>query len=382
MLSLCACTTNNEEKLIGTWIEQLPQGMNYIQGFCLKDNGVAESVGMSTLLYNKWEIRQDQLILSGKSLGNGQTLQITDTMNIVRYDVDTLVLKRRNTEVVFVKRDCEVGTLKNGPSREAHEGFVWKKLSGAGLTLWAQENNDIRLLADSSLPGIVMVRKGIAEPQMLIKVFNLPNNDINDVINTLEQTADWDKEQAGKFEEVKSGREGVRRFVMVPEGNYAIEIEARMKSEPVPASCNGWGIGNSGKRYFEVYESHPDKAVFVEIGQDAPLFDENSIIFSGAKALSHNKELSKDELYTLKGTVVIGHEVRSFKPENRDDEYWLVDKTGALTDFYDKATQGQKNGNPVKAVLKVEYNGKWEDGFAADYAGVFFVREILVIENK
>ena len=94
LLSLCACTTNNEEKLIGTWIEQLPQGMNYIQGFCLKDNGVAESVGMSTLLYNKWEIRQDQLILSGKSLGNGQTLQITDTMNIVRYDVDTLVLKR------------------------------------------------------------------------------------------------------------------------------------------------------------------------------------------------------------------------------------------------------------------------------------------------
>ena len=70
---------------------------------------------------------------------------------------------------------------------------------------------------------------------------------------------------------------------MVPVGDYATEVRAQMQSEPVPAPCNGWGVGNSGQRYFEIHDSNPDKAIFIEIGQDAPLFDENSIIFSNAQ---------------------------------------------------------------------------------------------------
>lgn len=166
------------------------------------------------------------------------------------------------------------------PLRKAYDGFVWKKMSGAGLTLWVQENDKIRLMADDSLPGIVMAREGDLIPHELIRIFDLPNRDINDVIVTLEKMENWDKRQMGRFKEVKSGREGVRRFVLIPAGDYAREVEIRMKSEPVPTSCNGWGIGNSGMRYFEVYDRRPDKAVFVEIGQDAPLFDENSIQFA------------------------------------------------------------------------------------------------------
>ena len=48
--------------------------------------------------------------------------------------------------------------------------------------------------------------------------------------------------------------------------------------------------------------------------------------------------------------------------------------------FIDDETGGQKNGKPVKATLKVEYNGKWDDGFAADYDGVYLVREVLRLE--
>ena len=70
---------------------------------------------------------------------------------------------------------------------------------------------------------------------------------------------------------------------MVPDGDYATEVKAQMQSEPGPAPCNGWGVGNSGQRYFEIHNSNPDKAIFIEIGQDAPLFDENSIIFSNAQ---------------------------------------------------------------------------------------------------
>lgn len=376
-LALCSCSGKENINLSGRWMEVLPQDSPYVQGMDLKENGSAESVGMKTLLYHQWKVTDYKLILTGESIGNGQTIQFTDTMNIIRCHNDTLIVKKRNREIVFVKDPSGAdNALQGGPSREAYEGFVWKKLSGAGLTLWVQENDEIRLLADSSLPGIVMVRKGAAEPRMLIRIFDLPNKDINDVINTLERTTNWDKKQPGRFEEVKSGREGVKRFVMIPDGQYATEIETQMKSEPVPAPCNGWGVGNSGQRYFEIDENYPNKALFLEIGQEAPLFDENSIVFSDSEKLQQNGELSKDELYTLKGTVVIGHEVRSFKPDGCDEEYWIVDKTGTLNDLYDRATNGQKNGQPLQAVLKVEYNGKWDDGFAAEYAGVCFVREV------
>lgn len=47
--------------------------------------------------------------------------------------------------------------------------------------------------------------------------------------------------------------------------------------------------------------------------------------------------------------------------------------------MYDRVTGGQKNGRSVKAVLKVEYNGKWDDGFAEQYDGVYLVREVISV---
>ena len=179
--------------------------------------------------------------------------------------------------------------------------------------------------------------------------------------------------QSCQFKEVKSGREGVKRYLLVPAGSYAAEVDKQMKEEPVPSTCSGWGVGNSGMRYFEVQDSHPDRAVFIEIGQDAPLFDESSICLTAMDAVSDSTQV----LYNLSGEVRIGHEVRSFRPENSDKEYWLVDKTGTLTEIYDRKTGGQKNGKPLQMMLKLEYNGKWDDGFAADYDGVYFVREVL-----
>ena len=125
-----------------------------------------------------------------------------------------------------------------------------------------------------------------------------------------------------------------------------------------------------------MYDGHPGKVVFVEIGQDAPLFDENSVTLCDEP----DSTLSRDVLYTMKGEMSLAHEVRSFRPDGTDDEYWIVDKTGRLEDMYDKITGGQKNGTPVDVTLRLEYNGKWDTGFAEDYDGVFFVREIVEIK--
>lgn len=381
LLLLFLAVSCKNSSMVGVWIEKLPEGTPYIQGIHLKENGEAEALGTKTLLYHRWKVTDKQLILSGESVGNGQTIQLSDTMDVLKLKNDTLVVRRKGNEVVYLRKGNEqkMESVNNVPSREAYEGFVWNKLSGAGLNLWVQRNDDIRLIADSSLPGIVMVRNGDPAPYRLIQIFDLPNRNIDDVIKILEKSDNWDKQQTCKFEEVKSSRKGVKRFVLVPAGDYAVKVEMQMKSEPVPAPCNGWGVGNSGKRFFEIHESHPDKAVFMEIGQEAPLFDENSVVFSDSQAVQHGSEAGKstDELYVLSGTVCIGHEVRSFKPEDSDEEFWLVDKTGKLNEIYDKKTNGMKNGKPLYVTLKVEYNGKWDDGFAADYSGVYFVREIL-----
>ena len=231
--------------------------------------------------------------------------------------------------------------------RKPYEGFEWKEISGAGLKLMAQSNDDIRLLIDPLLPGVVMVRNGDVTPHALIRIFRLKNKRIDNVMDILSSSADWDKSQTCRFEETASGRSGVRRYVMLPDGDYAEMIDSMKKQEPVPATCNGWGTGNSGMRYFEIYDNAPDKAVFMEIGQDAPLFDENSIELCETEMDS----TSMDMLYTMEGELRIGHEVRAFTPSGSDREFWIVDKTGQLLEKYDKITKGQKNDKPVKATL-------------------------------
>ena len=367
-LILCSCSGNRTKQLTGSWIEQ-KSNTDVITGIELKSGGDAERIGLESPVYDRWAYSGGKLILAGET---------TDTMSIASLNNDTLVLLDQGRKRVFVRRADRPDTEPFGerPSRAPHEGFEWQELTGAGLRLWVQSNDRIRLVADPALPGIVMVRDGDNTPRMLIRIFDLPDNDINDVIDALSATPGWDKSQTCRFEEVKSPRNGVRRYALVPDGEYAVQTGKLMKSEPLPAPCNGWGVGNSGTRYFEIHESRPDKAIFMEIGQEAPLFDENSVVFT------ENTARPEDELTVLGGTVRIGHEVRSFCPDGSDMEFWIVDKTGRLNEAYDKITGGIKNGKPAHATLKVEYNGKWDDGFAAEYSGVYFVREVIAIQAE
>lgn len=93
------------------------------------------------------------------------------------------------------------------------------------------------------------------------------------------------------------------------------------------------------------------------------------------------ENLQEDSLVTLSGMVRLGHEVRSFQPENSDKEFWIVDKSGQLEEKYNKLTGGNKNGKPVKATLKLKYDRQWEDGFAAEYDGVYLVSEVIQLEK-
>ena len=80
------------------------------------------------------------------------------------------------------------------------------------------------------------------------------------------------------------------------------------------------------------------------------------------------------------GTLVPGHEVRSFSEEGRPKSYWVVDKTGKLMSEYKKAAADSIiNATPVLAELTVEEAPQMPDGFGADYDGTYNVLKIASI---
>ncbi len=76
----------------GTWLQPNPINSSESQGVTLNEDGTAVSVGMATLLFKKWELLDNKLMLSSESIGNRQTLIGVDTLQIVKLDADSLVL--------------------------------------------------------------------------------------------------------------------------------------------------------------------------------------------------------------------------------------------------------------------------------------------------
>lgn len=91
-----ACTPQiNQEPFVGNWIELMPSNSQIIQGVTLNADGSARSIGMATLLYEKWVLNPDStLVLFGKSIGNGETIDFSDTLDVVKITLDSMSLGR------------------------------------------------------------------------------------------------------------------------------------------------------------------------------------------------------------------------------------------------------------------------------------------------
>lgn len=168
--------------------------------------------------------------------------------------------------------------------RKPYPDFSWKNFSGAGLALKVQENSSIKFTSDSDT---IYIKKYLDNKQLVlnpvIKVYTLKNNDINNLLSTLTPNNDfnitnsWYKLNNCEFIKIKESNNTIQKYVLTPKGDAKIEMDNLSPKEPIPYTCGGYGIGNSGTRYFIVFNDFPKKAIFVEIGQEMPLFDENSI---------------------------------------------------------------------------------------------------------
>ena len=103
MLAL-AFTACSETSIEGSWVEPVPGMEQMMQGFKLEKNGKASSINMATLQYETWERSKNLLILTGKSIGNSQTITFSDTLTIEELTTEKLVLKKGNLTFYYQKQ--------------------------------------------------------------------------------------------------------------------------------------------------------------------------------------------------------------------------------------------------------------------------------------
>lgn len=147
ILTLSGCQTSvkiDRQDLTGQWIEIMPANPKIRQGVILQDDGTAQSVGMATLQYDSWSLSDSQqLILNGKSIGNGQTLTFSDTLHIVSLNHDTLTLGKGDMYRIHYIRENHQ-TIPGGS--DAAMGYTYSELLQKKIRIFEE---GIRLLPAS-----------------------------------------------------------------------------------------------------------------------------------------------------------------------------------------------------------------------------------------
>lgn len=103
---LAGCGTDSG-RLVGTWVQPVPGQPGLQQGIRLEKGGKASSVNMHTLVYEHWRKNGNQLILTGKSIGNGQTLLFSDTLQIGKLTATTLILKKGEYTAEYTRSETD-----------------------------------------------------------------------------------------------------------------------------------------------------------------------------------------------------------------------------------------------------------------------------------
>lgn len=80
------------EKIIGKWVQPIPGQETSKQGVQLNSDGSASSINMHTLIYDKWQLKGDTLLLSNHTEGVKTTGSYVDTALVKSLTDSALVL--------------------------------------------------------------------------------------------------------------------------------------------------------------------------------------------------------------------------------------------------------------------------------------------------
>jgi hypothetical protein len=182
---------------------------------------------------------------------------------------------------------------KGGPSRKAERGCAWEKLSDArlGLAAWVQRCDfGVRKIDFLVIQRSLAVRfSDGGTPDPLVDVLDLQPGETPEAGIRRLFSARTDPKTAARcvltpYRGTGTGTRaaapaGVKRFTFVPNAAYDKELSAKADPNQVPdPPCGDWGDAPDGIQYFEAQPaSGARKVLFVRVGQDQPLFDEQTL---------------------------------------------------------------------------------------------------------
>ena len=237
---LIACspkTAVNETDLLGNWTEILPPSSNFVQGMTLAKEGKASSIGMATLQYESWQLLSDeQLVLSGKSIGNGQTIDFADTLDVVSLSGDTLTLGKGEMYRIQYVRQQEGEGLIGGS--DAAMGYTWSKMLQKKIRVF-EEGTRVHSVADpnSSVAGYLVFASDSSQVE-----FFYPETDVvldrrtrpdgtpvwnvedDDTYLVEKAESEWLVSRRGQLLYATSGVEDLVKAAFVADGGEEIEI--------------------------------------------------------------------------------------------------------------------------------------------------------------
>ncbi|GAA4441464.1 hypothetical protein GCM10023091_26770 [Ravibacter arvi] len=90
----------DQHLLIGSWLDLSQAALH----FSMFEDGTARSDNMKTLLYKKWRVAGDTLILTAESIGNGTSSTGDEVFHIEELTPSKLVLKQGENLLEYKKK--------------------------------------------------------------------------------------------------------------------------------------------------------------------------------------------------------------------------------------------------------------------------------------
>lgn len=90
---------------VGRWTMPDPIDPEGVMGVEIQVEGAVQSINMATLVYSSWELQgeADKILLKGQSIGNGQTIDFTQTGVIAKDAEGKYTLSIEGTDTVYTK---------------------------------------------------------------------------------------------------------------------------------------------------------------------------------------------------------------------------------------------------------------------------------------
>jgi hypothetical protein len=182
---------------------------------------------------------------------------------------------------------AQAGGVAARPSHPAFAKCKWERFDDAtvGLAAWVQR-------CDYGFRKIDFVAKGASlairysdggEPDPLIDMFDLKQGEsaadgVRRIFSERTDPALAKRCVLAPYRARKTPA-GALRYTFVPNAAYRKELKAKARSDEVgDPPCGDWGDAPDGIQYFEAWPKQPArKFAFVRIGQDEPLFDEQTL---------------------------------------------------------------------------------------------------------